>query len=116
MSLIENAISVVKPHNAQDTIHVVDHSPLNWLYITYNTVEELVRIDEKGHIVPAATRTTAKLISRHTRRRLSLPNARRARSTGRAGDEVKDSETRNMRERKSKSRIHSRRPFELAII
>lgn len=54
MSLIENAISAVKPHNPRGTIRVVDRSPLNWLYITYNTVEELVRTDETGHIVPAA--------------------------------------------------------------
>ncbi len=36
------------------TIHVVDPSPLNWLYITYNTVEELVRVSPEGITVPAA--------------------------------------------------------------
>ena len=36
------------------TVHVVDPSPLNWLYITYNTVEELVRVNPAGHIEPAA--------------------------------------------------------------
>lgn len=35
-------------------IHVVDPSPLNWLYITYNTVEELVRVDTDGNNEPAA--------------------------------------------------------------
>ena len=35
------------------TIHVVDPSPLNWLYITWNTMEEPVRTDEEGHIVLA---------------------------------------------------------------
>lgn len=57
MSFIENALSAVKSHNPQGTIHVVDHSPLNWLYVTYNTVEELVRTDEQGHLVPAAMKT-----------------------------------------------------------
>lgn len=59
MSLIEDAISAVKAHDPHGTIHVVDRSPLNWFYITYNTVEELVRTDEKGHIVPAAMKTYA---------------------------------------------------------
>ena len=36
------------------TIHVVDPSPLNWLYITYNTVEELVRVSPQGKVIPAA--------------------------------------------------------------
>ena len=57
MSLIENIVSKVKSHDPQGEIRVVDRSPLNWLYITYNTVEELVRTDEKGHIVPAAMKT-----------------------------------------------------------
>jgi hypothetical protein len=30
------------------TIHVVDPSPLNWLYITWNTMEEPIRMDEDG--------------------------------------------------------------------
>ena len=38
------------------TLHVVDPSPLNWLYITYNTVEELVRVTRGGKIRPAAMR------------------------------------------------------------
>ena len=39
------------------TVRVVDPSPLNWLYITYNTVEELVRVDTRGKIRPAAMRS-----------------------------------------------------------
>lgn len=35
------------------TVHVVDPHPLNWLYITWNTMEEPVRTDEKGNIVGA---------------------------------------------------------------
>ncbi len=35
------------------TIRIVDPSPLNWLYITYNTVEELVRMRRDGSVVPA---------------------------------------------------------------
>jgi hypothetical protein len=36
------------------TVHVVDPHPLNWLYITWNTMEEPVRTNEKGNIVGAA--------------------------------------------------------------
>ena len=57
MSLVENLVSSVKSRYPKGEIRVVDRSPLNWLYITYNTVEELVRIDEKGHIVPAAMKS-----------------------------------------------------------
>ena len=35
------------------TLHVVDPGPLNWLWITYNTVEELVRVTPKGKVRPA---------------------------------------------------------------
>ncbi len=35
------------------TVHIKDPSPLNWLFITWNTVEEPVRTDAEGHIVPA---------------------------------------------------------------
>lgn len=35
-------------------VHVVDPNPLNWLYITYHTVEELVRVTKQGKIRPAA--------------------------------------------------------------
>ncbi len=33
------------------TINVVDPSPLNWLFITWNTMEEPIRIDEDGRTV-----------------------------------------------------------------
>jgi len=36
------------------TLNVVDPHPLNWLYFTWNTMEEPVRTDEKGNIVGAA--------------------------------------------------------------
>ena len=36
------------------TVRVVDPHPLNWLFITWNTMEEPVRTDEEGHIVGAA--------------------------------------------------------------
>lgn len=36
------------------TVRVVDPHPLNWLYITWNTMEEPVRTDETGAIVGAA--------------------------------------------------------------
>jgi ABC-type transport system substrate-binding protein len=35
------------------TVQVVDPHPLNWLFITWNTMEEPVRTDEQGHIVGA---------------------------------------------------------------
>lgn len=35
------------------TVNVVDPSALNWLFITWNTMEEPVRTDERGHIVGA---------------------------------------------------------------
>ncbi|UOR12555.1 ABC transporter substrate-binding protein [Halobacillus amylolyticus] len=34
-------------------IYVVDPSPLNWLYILYNTMEESVRADHSGAIIPS---------------------------------------------------------------
>jgi ABC-type transport system substrate-binding protein len=36
------------------TVRVVDPNPLNWLYITYNTVEEPVRVTKRGKVRPAA--------------------------------------------------------------
>ncbi len=36
------------------TVRVVDPNPLNWLYITYNTVEEPIRVTEQGKVRPAA--------------------------------------------------------------
>ena len=35
------------------TVHVVDPHPLNWLFVTWNTMEEPVRTDHDGHIVLA---------------------------------------------------------------
>lgn len=37
---------------ATPVIHVVDPSPVNWLSITWNTMEELVRVDRDGRTVP----------------------------------------------------------------
>ncbi|TYS14449.1 hypothetical protein FZC78_18325 [Rossellomorea vietnamensis] len=34
-------------------LHVVDPSPLNWLYVLFNTMEEAVRADHKGRITPS---------------------------------------------------------------
>ncbi len=36
------------------TINVVDPSPLNWLFITWNTMEEPIRVDEDGRVAYAA--------------------------------------------------------------
>ena len=38
-------------------VRVVDPSPINWLSITYNTVEELVRVAPGGTTVPAAMKS-----------------------------------------------------------
>jgi hypothetical protein len=35
------------------TVHVFDPNPLNWLFITWNTMEEPVRTDHEGHTVLA---------------------------------------------------------------
>ena len=45
-----------RPAKPEGSLRVVDPSPLNWLYITYNTVEELVRVTKGGKIRPAAMR------------------------------------------------------------
>lgn len=34
-------------------IHVVDPSPLNWLYVLFNTMEEAVRASRTGRIIPS---------------------------------------------------------------
>ena len=39
------------PPEPVGTVHVVDPSPLNWLFITWNTMEEPIRIDEAGRVV-----------------------------------------------------------------
>jgi ABC-type transport system substrate-binding protein len=43
-----------RPPEPRGTVRVVDPNPLNWLYITYNTVEEPVRVTRRGKIRPAA--------------------------------------------------------------
>ena len=40
------------------TIHVVDPSPLNWLFITWNTMEEPIRVDEDGRVAFALATDT----------------------------------------------------------
>ena len=47
-----NAGEVARHDDPPSTITVVDFSPLNWLSITWNTMEELVRVDKAGRIVP----------------------------------------------------------------
>ncbi len=41
------------------TVHVVDPSPLNWLFITWNTMEEPIRIDEDGRVVYALAESSS---------------------------------------------------------
>lgn len=40
-------------HDPRGNIVIVDPSPINWLFVTWNTVEEPVRTDPDGHLVPA---------------------------------------------------------------
>jgi hypothetical protein len=40
------------------TLNVVDPKPLNWLFITWNTIEEPVRTNERGHITGALMETS----------------------------------------------------------
>lgn len=39
------------------TVHVVDPGALNWLWVTYNTAEELVRVSPGGTTIPAAMKS-----------------------------------------------------------
>lgn len=60
MELVKKVASAVTgggPSEPIGTVHVVDPSPMNWLWITYNTVEELVRVAPSGLIEPAAMTT-----------------------------------------------------------
>lgn len=57
MDLMKKAASLVTGDARGEpvgAVKVVDPSPLNWLWITYNTVEELVRVGPSGLIEPAA--------------------------------------------------------------
>ncbi len=57
MSIVEKLETTLKGPGAATpagSIRVVDGNSLNWLYITYNTVEELVRVTPDGMVEPAA--------------------------------------------------------------
>lgn len=47
---------VARERESVGTVHVVDPSPLNWLYVLYNCAEEPVRVNAAGHVEPAAMR------------------------------------------------------------
>lgn len=49
------------------TINVYDPHPLNWLYITWNTMEEPVRTDASGHLVGAAMEEPGGLMTPRSR-------------------------------------------------
>lgn len=60
MNILEKVADLVTGGRASaptGTIKVVDPHGLNWLYITYNTIEELVRVAPKGTVEPAAMRS-----------------------------------------------------------
>ncbi len=57
MEFLKKVAAVVKgsEHGAPvRRFHVVDPSPMNWLWIIHNTVEELVRVAPSGLVDPAA--------------------------------------------------------------
>ena len=56
MGLIEKVSSMFGGRRVEPVgvVRVVDPGRLNWLYVTYNTVEELVRVDARGKLRPAA--------------------------------------------------------------
>lgn len=58
MGLIDKVTSLLPGQGERGepagVVHVVDPSPLNWLWITYNTIEELVRVAPDGRVEPAA--------------------------------------------------------------
>src|SRR5207249_2889007 len=47
----EVRMTTTAPPAPVGTINIVDPSPLNWLFITWNTMEEPIRIDEDGRTV-----------------------------------------------------------------
>ncbi|SDX83153.1 hypothetical protein SAMN05661080_01366 [Modestobacter sp. DSM 44400] len=55
MSVLQRLAGRARPV-PRGTLRVVDPNPLNWLYVTYNTVEELVRVTRQGKVRPAAMR------------------------------------------------------------
>jgi len=50
-TIIEAAPTAEKRRTPIGTLRVVDPSPLNWLFITWNTMEEPIRTDHDGHAV-----------------------------------------------------------------
>jgi len=60
MSILEKLETTLKGPGAATpagSIRIVDGNALNWLYITYNTVEELVRVTPDGMVEPAAMKS-----------------------------------------------------------
>ena len=53
MPMLQRAAGRLRPA-PRGTVRVVDPNPLNWLYITDNTVEECVRVTRRGKVRPAA--------------------------------------------------------------
>jgi hypothetical protein len=47
MNLLQQLVGRVR-REPRGTVRVVDPNPLNWLYITYNTVEEAVRVTKEA--------------------------------------------------------------------
>jgi len=60
VSIVEKLSFLIPGHERESpagAIHVVDPSPFNWLSITHNTCEALVRVEPDGDPVPACAST-----------------------------------------------------------
>ncbi|GAC1444596.1 MAG: hypothetical protein NVS2B8_20190 [Vulcanimicrobiaceae bacterium] len=51
MSTLTQAVPTAQKRVPVGTLNVVDPSPLNWLFITWNTMEEPIRTDHDGRAV-----------------------------------------------------------------
>ena len=65
------------------TINVFDPHPLNWLFITWNTMEEPIRADQEGYIVMALASRPPGATTRRSRSRCAPACASRTASRAR---------------------------------
>jgi ABC-type transport system substrate-binding protein len=81
LSVVQQVAGVLQRGKSGGRIAVVDPNPLNWLWITYHTVEELIRVTKRGKIRPAAMRRYRWLDDRtlevHLRRDERFPDGER---------------------------------------
>lgn len=93
MSAVQRLVARARRPGPVGALRVVDPNPLNWLYITYSTVEELVRVTRQGKVRPAAMRryrwVDERTLDVHLRRDERFPDGQplTAESVKRAFDE-----------------------------